>query len=75
MTRVVLDKNGRRLINGDTVDLHQTVNGCNIFLVLDVETLDVRYAYDTTRKYEYDAEDLFRPCKYSGEVDFEIVRK
>ena len=33
---------GKELKNGDIFDLHQTVNGQSVFIVLDVETLDVR---------------------------------
>jgi hypothetical protein len=25
------------------------------------------------RIYEYDVNDLFKPCQYSGEVDYEVV--
>lgn len=73
MERVILDKNGRRLMDGDTIDLHQTVNGHRLFTVLSVIKLDVRYDYTVTRKYEYDVEELFKPCPYSGEVKFEII--
>lgn len=24
-------------------------------------------------KYEYDIDDFFAPCKYSGEVDYEVI--
>ena len=34
------DLTDKELKNGDIIDLHQTVNGQNIFIVLDVETLD-----------------------------------
>ena len=68
-----LDKNEREVKNGDVIDLHQTVNGQNLFVVFTVEPLDIRYAHDVTRKYEYDKEELFKPCKYSGEVEYEIV--
>jgi ribosomal silencing factor RsfS len=71
--RQIFDKNEVQLKNNSIVDLHQTVNGQNLFVVLDVDTLDVRYYHDLSRKYEYDVEELFRACQFSGEVDFEIV--
>lgn len=67
------DINEIELKPGSIVDLHQTVNGQNLFIVLNIENLDVRYAYDLTRKYEYDLNDLFAPCKLTHEVDWEIV--
>jgi len=73
--RKILDKNSKQITNNDIIDLHQTVNGQNLFVVLDVNSLDVRYYHDLSRKYEYDMEELFRACPFSGEVDFEIVGK
>ncbi len=69
----MVDKNDRTLKKGDVFDIHQTVNGQSEFFVASLEPLDIRYNYDRSRKYEYNAEDLFKPCKYSGEVDFEII--
>ena len=71
-----IDKNGVQLSAGDIIDLHQTVNGCNIFIVdWDGSEWTVKYGVEmiVPRFYEYDIDDLFSPCKYSGEVDFEIV--
>lgn len=67
------DKNGKELANGDIINLHQTVNGQNLFIVLSVNTLDIRYAHDLLREYEYDKKDLLDPSKFSGETDWEIV--
>lgn len=67
------DKNNKEISRGDIIDLHQTVNGENMFVVLDVKNLDVRYRFDLTRKYEYDVNDLLSPCKYTSESDFEII--
>jgi hypothetical protein len=69
----ILDINEKELTNGDIIDLHQTVNGENLFVVLDVEKLDVRYGFDLNYKYQYDSEELFKPSRFTGEVDFEIV--
>lgn len=67
------DKNEIEIINGSIIDINQTVNGQNIFVVLDVNNLDVRYGYDLNYKYEYDAKGLFKPCEYSGLVEFEVI--
>lgn len=72
---VRFDKNDKILSNGDIIDIHQTVNGHNKFIVLDINNLDIRYADDISRKYEYDKHDLLSPCKFSGDVTFEIIGK
>lgn len=69
----IVDKAGQLVKNGDIIDLNQTVNGQRLFIVLDVETLDIRYNHNINRKYEYDTKELFRPCPFSGEVDFRII--
>jgi len=71
--RQIFDKNGRQMRDNDIVDLHQTVNGQNLFAVLSVNELDVRYYHDLSRKYEYDREELFEGLPFGGEVEFEIV--
>ena len=63
----------RKLKNGDVIDLHQTVNGQNLFVVFTAEPLDIRYAHDVTRKYEYDKDEMLAPSKFTGEVEWEIV--
>lgn len=69
----IIDKEGLALTNGDIIDIHQTVNGQSQFVVMNVDTLDIRYLYDTRRKYEYDKEDLLSPSKITGETEFEII--
>ena len=70
-----LDRNEKELFKGAIINLHQTVNGQNLVVVLDIDNLDVRYLYNMDDKYQYDKEELFRACKYSGEVEFEIIGK
>lgn len=67
------DINERKLKNGDVIDLHQTVNGQNLFVVFTLEPLDIRYANDVTRRYEYDKEEMLSTSKITSEVDWEIV--
>jgi hypothetical protein len=56
------DANNSPYKNGDIIDIGQTVNGQSKFLIVDIERLDIRYLYDTSRKYEYDCADLLRTC-------------
>lgn len=67
------DVNGHELEAGDVIDLHQTVNGENLFVVLDPFILDIRYATNMDRKYEYDKDDMLKPCPFGGEVSYEKV--
>jgi len=68
-----VDKNEKQLQNGDVIDLHQTVNGQNLFVVFIIEPLDIRYAMDLNHKYEYDKESLLEACPFNGETSFEII--
>lgn len=52
------DRKEVKLRVGSIVNIHQTVNGRNLFVVLNLEELDVRYAHDLTYKYEYDMREL-----------------
>lgn len=67
------DKNGVILKDGDIIDIHQTVNGQKLFIVLDAENLDIRYHHDLDYKYQYDKESLLAPCRFGGHVEWEIV--
>lgn len=72
----IIDCNGNTITSGDVIDIHQTVNGCNIFIVeFKDDEVVVTYGCNmvVARVYEYDIKELFEPCKYTGEVDFEIV--
>jgi hypothetical protein len=68
-----IDINGKELSNGDIIDIHQTVNGQNLFVILDVATLDIRYHNDIDREYEYDKRELLGSDRFTGEPDFEII--
>lgn len=67
------DKNGKELKNGDVINLHQTVNGQNMFIMIDIDGLDLRYLYDISRVYEYSTTSLLSPDPLSGGVIWEIV--
>lgn len=47
-----------RFKNGDIIDINQTVNGCNTFVIFDVDKKDVRYTFNLDREYEYDVDEL-----------------
>ncbi len=69
----IVDVNGICIKNGSIFDIHQTVNGEHLFVMLDVATLDVRYACDITYKYEYSVNELFEAAIETDEPIFEIV--
>lgn len=80
-----LDKHNKELKNGDIINLHQTVNGEDIFIVfdgktftfdaetsvLDSDTLDIRYRRNLTYEYEYDKQELLTD-NYDN-IEWEIV--
>lgn len=67
------DKFDQQLKNGDVINIHQTVNGCNIFVVLNIEPLDIRYGFDLNYKYQYSQEELLEPNRFNGDIEFEII--
>lgn len=69
----MIDINDKEIENGSIIDLHQTVNGENRFVILSIEPLDVRYGYDLNYKYQYNLDELFKPCPISGTVEYEII--
>ena len=70
---VLLDKNGLELENGSVINIHQTVNGENLFVMLDVKELDLRYGFEISYKYQYDVLSLLEPNKLNGDIEWEIV--
>ena len=69
------DINNKELKNGDIINIHQTVNGENLFIILNCleDKLDIRYGFDIDRKYEYDKNDLLTPSLISGLLECEII--
>lgn len=67
------DINDKELQIGDIIDIHQTVDGQNLFVIAYLSPLDIRYHYDMTRRYQYDQKALLEPCRHSGEVEYEVV--
>lgn len=67
------DINNRELKKGDIIDIHQTINGENKFVIMNISPLDIRYYHNLDYKYQYDVDELLKPCNYTGEVSFEII--
>ena len=52
------DKNGKEIYVGDIIDINQTVNGYNLFVItFENGLINVRYAHDMSQ-YEYDILEL-----------------
>lgn len=70
------DMNGKEIYKGDIIDIHQTVNGCNLFLI---EWSDIgfsaRYLIDggISREYEYDIKELLEVNIEKYEKSIEVV--
>lgn len=71
--RVFIDANEKIVKDGDIIDMHQTINGQNKFLVVKTYPLDIRYFDDFSRKYEYDMYDLLKQCPLSGTVEYDVI--
>lgn len=68
----ILDKNGNEVIEGSVVNIHQTVNGENLFVVVALDPLDIRYGRDLMHKYQYDKKELLEmrePCCDDPEIE------
>jgi uncharacterized phage protein (TIGR01671 family) len=64
------DTNEKELYEGDIIDVHQTVNGQSKFLIKSIlPKLDIRYCFDTDRKYEYDPYELLDFGKWETEIE------
>lgn len=72
----LIDKNGKEIYEGDIIDIHQTVNGCNLFVVIWSDIgFSVRYLIDgevsREYEYEYDIKELLEVNvnKYDKEIE------
>lgn len=63
------DKLDIKLKNGDIIDINQTVNGRSLFVIFSLESLDVRYGFDLSLKYEYDVRSLLEFDEYEKEIE------
>lgn len=69
-----LDKHNKEIQNGDIIEIPQTVNGENQFIIADVKAGDVRYFRNPDIRYEYDVHELLSyQSPFSDETDIEII--
>ncbi len=64
------DKNNKDIYEGDIIDIHQTVNGQSNFVITNcIGYYDIVYAFETSRKYEYDPLELLDFGEYEKEIE------
>lgn len=69
------DKNGVKIFEGDIIDIHQTVNGYNEFIIIynnykfTAEYFNEKTKRRTHRLYEYDLDELFEVNEYEKEIE------
>lgn len=70
------DKNGKEIYDGDIIDIHQTVNGCNLFVIVWSDVgFGALYLIDSEmlREYEYDIKELLEVNIGKYEKSVEVV--
>ena len=70
------DMNGKEIYEGDIIDIHQTVNGCNLFVIVWSDIgFRARYLIDgeISREYEYGIEELLDVYIGKYEKSVEVV--
>jgi len=70
------DMNGKEIYEGDIIDIHQTVNGCNLFVIVWSDIgFSARYLIDgeISREYEYGIEELLDVYIGKYEKSVEVV--
>lgn len=69
------DKNGKKIFEGDIIDIHQTVNGYNQFVIVynNYQFIAEYYNEKTKRRthrfYEYDLDELFEINECEKEIE------
>lgn len=59
------DVNETKLRDGDIIDISDnTVNGCDKFIVVTTNPIDIRYGYNLNRKYQYDMNELIDDSEF-----------
>lgn len=66
------DKNGNDVYEGDIIDIHQTVNGQNLFIIT-FQDLKVMPTYLWGDNYEYDILELLDYYCHPDEIEIEVV--
>lgn len=67
----IKDKNGKEIYEGDIVNIHQTVNGENVFVIEITNTGLVipSYRFDRNYKYQYNIRELLEVDEYEKEIE------
>jgi flagellin-specific chaperone FliS len=65
----IKDKNEVVLKTGDIINIHQTVNGENLFVILDIGNFDVRYSENLNRIYEYNVSELLDVDEFEKTIE------
>ena len=68
----LVDKNGKEIYEGDIIDIHQTVNGQNLFIIT-IQDLKVMPTYLYGDAYEYNVLELLDYYKHFDEIEIEVV--
>lgn len=69
------DKNGKKIFEGDIIDIHQTVNGYNQFVIVynnyqfTAEYYNEKIKRRTHRLYEYNLDELFEINECEKEIE------
>ena len=70
------DMQEKEIYEGDIIDIHQTVNGCNLFVIVWSDIgFGARYLIDRkiSREYEYDIKELLDVNIEKYEKSIEVV--
>lgn len=68
----VRDANGVEICEGDIIDIHQTVNGQNLFIIT-IQNLKVVPTYLNGDSYEYNVLELLDYYKHFDEIEIEVI--
>mgnify|MGYP003289659809 CR=1 FL=1 len=70
----LVDKNGKEIFEGDIIDIHQTVNGQNLFIITMNENNKIVPTYLWGSKYQYNVEELLdMNVSWYEEKEIEVV--
>ena len=70
----LVDKNGKEIYEGDIIDIHQTVNGQNLFIITMNKNNEIVPTYLWGRKYEYNVEELLElNLSWHEDKEIEVV--
>ena len=67
----IKDKNGKEIYEGDIIDVHQTINGENVFIIeiTDTGLVIPSYRFNRKYKYQYNVRELLEVDEYEKEIE------